>query len=58
MDHAFYVDLSYGFAALIVAALICWTWLDGRGRKRELAELEAAGIRRRSAKPKHTDGGA
>ena len=50
MSHAFYVSLAYGFSALIVAVLIVGTWLDGRARQKELAELEAAGIRRRSAK--------
>ena len=34
---------------LTVAGLILWVWLDGRARRRELAALEAAGIRRRSA---------
>lgn len=49
MEHAFYVNLSYGFSALIVLLLIGWIWLDGRARRSELAELEASGIRRRSA---------
>ncbi len=49
MTHAFYVSLAYGITAVIVAALIGWTWLDGRSRKKEMAMLEAAGIRRRSA---------
>ncbi|MGO4438059.1 heme exporter protein CcmD [Rhizobium sp. RAF56] len=48
MTHSFYVYGSYGFAVVLVAAVIGWTWLDGRLRRRELAELEAAGIRRRS----------
>ena len=52
MSHTFYISMSYGVAAVIVFALIAWTWADGRARKRELAELEASGIRRRSAKPK------
>ena len=49
MSHAFYITLSYAVTALIVLCLIGWVLLDGRGRKRELAELEASGIRRRSA---------
>ena len=49
MTHAFYVDLSYVFSVLIVLFLIGWIWIDGRARRRELTELEAAGIRRRSA---------
>ncbi|UHS62577.1 heme exporter protein CcmD [Agrobacterium vaccinii] len=48
MSHAFYIGMSYGLTGLIVAALIAWVWLDGRARKREMAELEASGIRRRS----------
>ncbi|PDS79601.1 heme exporter protein CcmD [Rhizobium sp. L43] len=50
MTHAFYVYASYGFAALVTVAATLWTWADGRGRRRELASLEAAGIRRRSAR--------
>lgn len=49
MSHAAYVAGSYGAALLTVAGLILWVWLDGRARRRELAALEAAGIRRRSA---------
>lgn len=56
MDHAFYVDLSYILTALIVLVLTGWTYLDGRARQREMAELEAAGIRRRSAKRAEKDG--
>ena len=48
MSHAFYIGMSYGLTGLIVVALIAWVWLDGRARKREMAELEASGIRRRS----------
>jgi heme exporter protein D len=49
VSHAFYIYLSYGISAVIVLALIGWTWLDGRARQAELKALEAAGIRRRSA---------
>lgn len=48
MSHAVFVTLSYAAAALIVGGLVVSIWLDGRVRKRELADLEAAGIRRRS----------
>jgi heme exporter protein D len=51
MDHAFYVYASYGISGLVTLALILWTVIDGRTRRRELAELEAAGLRRRSAAP-------
>ncbi len=50
MTHAFYVYASYGFAALVTVAVTVWTWADGRARRLELAALEAAGIRRRSAR--------
>ncbi|MBD8652060.1 heme exporter protein CcmD [Rhizobium sp. CFBP 13726] len=49
MSHTFYIAMSYGIAGLISLCLIAWVWLDGRARRRELAQLEAAGIRRRSA---------
>ena len=49
MSHAAYVFTSYGIATLMVLGLIAWVVLDGRARRRELAELEASGIRRRSA---------
>ena len=48
MSHVFYITMSYGLTGLIVAGLIAWVWLDGRARNRELAALEASGIRRRS----------
>jgi heme exporter protein D len=50
MTHTFYIAMSYGIAGLVSLFLIAWVWLDGRARRRELAQLEAAGIRRRSAK--------
>lgn len=51
MSHAFYIFTSYGVTALITFVVIAWTLLDGRARRREMAELEAAGIRRRSSPP-------
>ena len=52
MKYAFYVFTSYGVAGLMTLCLIAWVWLDGRARRQELAELEASGIRRRSARPR------
>ncbi|MCS0459457.1 MULTISPECIES: heme exporter protein CcmD [Rhizobium] len=52
MTHAFYVYGAYGFAALVTIAATLWTWADGRARRSEMATLEAAGIRRRSARTK------
>lgn len=50
--HALYVTAAYAITAVTLAGLIGWVLLDQRARKRELAELEAAGIRRRSDKAK------
>ncbi len=58
MSHTFYITASYAVAALVTLCLIGWVWLDGRARQKELAELEASGIRRRSARPAQTDGTA
>ena len=46
--HALYVAVSYGVSALVLVALAGWILADQRARRRELAELEAAGVRRRS----------
>ncbi|MER8563455.1 MULTISPECIES: heme exporter protein CcmD [unclassified Mesorhizobium] len=48
--HALYVTAAYAITAVVLAGLIGWILLDQRGRKRELAELEASGVRRRSDK--------
>ena len=50
--HALYVATAYGVSILVIAGLIGWVLLDQAARKRELAELEAAGVRRRSEKGK------
>ncbi|MDS7598113.1 heme exporter protein CcmD [Agrobacterium tumefaciens] len=54
MTHTFYIGMSYAATGLVVLALIIWVIVDGRGRRRELKELEAAGVRRR---PKVASGG-
>ena len=46
--HALYVAAAYGVSALVIAALIGWVLSDRSARRRELADLEAAGMRRRS----------
>ena len=46
--HALYIWLSYAVVGVVVAALVAWVMLDGRRLNRQLARLEAAGIRRRS----------
>lgn len=49
MKYAFFVFTSYGVATLVCLLLIFWVWIDGRILRRSLADLEASGIRRRSA---------
>jgi heme exporter protein D len=51
-SYAIYVYGSYGLAALLTIGVTLSSWADGRARQKELAELEAAGLRRRSARPK------
>lgn len=47
--HAAFIWLSYLAVAVAMAGLIAWLVLDGRRHARQLAELEARGVRRRSA---------
>jgi heme exporter protein D len=51
VNHAGFIVASYAAAAIIVAGLIAWVMLDFRAQRRNLAELEARGITRRSAPP-------
>jgi heme exporter protein D len=46
--HDLFVAAAYTCAAIGIAGLIAWILADQHGRRRELAELEAAGVRRRS----------
>lgn len=46
--HALYVAAAYGISALAIAGLIAWILIDQRSRRREMAELEASGTKRRS----------
>ena len=48
MNHDAYVLAAYAVSALTIAALVGWILLDQRARRRDLAALEKAGIRRRS----------
>ena len=45
-----FVIAAYGAVAIVLTALIGWTVFDGRRRRAELADLEARGVRRRSAR--------
>ena len=51
MDHSAFVFAAYAVSAVTLIIICGWVWLDSRGRQNELKELEAAGIRRRSAAP-------
>lgn len=46
--HALYVVAAYAVTVLVLAGLIGWLLVDQKGRRRELLELEARGVRRRS----------
>ena len=50
--HDLYVLAAYGVSALVLAGLIGWVLLDYRARRRELADLQAAGLKRRSDRGK------
>ncbi|WP_309082726.1 heme exporter protein CcmD [Chelativorans sp.] len=50
MTHLAYVAAAYGVSTLAIAGLIGWIIFDQSAQKRMLKELEARGIRRRSAK--------
>ncbi len=49
--HALYVTAAYGLTALVLSGLVVWMLADQRARRRELAQLEASGLRRRSDRP-------
>jgi heme exporter protein D len=46
--HDLFVAAAYLLSAISIAGLIGWLLLDQRARRRELAELETSGVRRRS----------
>lgn len=48
--HAQFIISSYAVVALVLGGLVAWLWVDGARQKRLMADLEARGIRRRSAK--------
>jgi heme exporter protein D len=49
VTHAGFILAAYLVTALVLAGLVAWIVMDGRALRRRLAELEARGIRRRSA---------
>jgi heme exporter protein D len=44
-----FVVAAYVTMVAVLAALIAWIVADGRAQRRRLADLEARGVRRRSA---------
>jgi heme exporter protein D len=48
--HAAFIWASYAAAGLVLGALMAWLFFDGRRQRRRLAELEARGQGRRSAR--------
>ena len=49
--YASFIVTSYLLAGLVVAALILWIAFDFRRQQRALRDLEASGVKRRSAQP-------
>ncbi|HZA01003.1 MAG TPA: heme exporter protein CcmD [Hyphomicrobiaceae bacterium] len=47
--HAVFIWTSYGTVIVVLAAFIAWLIHDGRRQQRRLLQLEARGLRRRSA---------
>jgi heme exporter protein D len=47
--HEGFIAAAYLVAAVVLIGLGLWVVLDGRAQRRRLAELEARGVRRRSA---------
>lgn len=47
--HAIFIVLSYFIVFGAIGGVIAWTFYDARRTARKLADLEARGIRRRSA---------
>ena len=48
MNHDAYVFAAYGVSLLVLGLLAWWILADMSARRRELAELEARGVKRRS----------
>ena len=49
--HAGYIVACYAATLAVIAGLIAWIVVDHRVQNRRLADLEARGVRRRSARP-------
>ncbi len=49
MTHAGFIAAAYLVSAGVLFGLVAWIVADGRAQRRRLADLEARGVRRRSA---------
>ncbi len=49
LPHGGFILAAYLLTAAVLTGLFLWIFFDGRAQKRRLAELEARGVRRRSA---------
>ncbi len=49
--HAVFIWASYAAFFAVVAGLLFWLFWDGRRQARQLSDLEARGVKRRSARP-------
>lgn len=48
-EHAGFILGAYGGTVLVLGGLVAWIVLDGRSVRRALDEMDARGVRRRSA---------
>ena len=55
MNHALFVTAAYVVSALALIGLGAWILLDQRARQKEMADLEAAGVKRRSERKARRD---
>ncbi len=58
MNHVLFVTVAYAVSALGLGGLSLWILLDQRARQREMAEMEAAGVKRRSDRKARRDAAA
>jgi heme exporter protein D len=55
MNHVLFVTAAYAVSMLGLGGLGVWILLDQRARQREMAEMEAAGVKRRSDRKARRD---
>lgn len=48
--HAAFIWISYALFAAVLAGLVAWLVFDGRRQGKAITDLEARGVKRRSAK--------